>query len=279
VGDLIHTLFGNAGANFLPYFNELLEHIDKMLVPYPERTHFDHQLAISIFDDLVEYCGPKSFEYIDHFGEAMCIYLMDANPELRQACAYGIGVCAMHGGEAYTPMVASVLGNLTEMIGDAESRSLENKNATENAISAIFKAVVHLPGCGYSLDETLPQILDWLPIVSDEEEAKYMYTELCQQLEGGNAVLMQPENLMKLFMIFAEVLGDKKIAPLKPDADAVGYVPVDFPLQSLRVRAVCVCVRARARVCGRRRARGLVRTSSQAFVLTLCSGAPPSRFL
>jgi hypothetical protein len=248
VGDLIHTLFGNAGANFLPYFNELLEHIDKMLVPYPERTHFDHQLAISIFDDLVEYCGPKSFEYIDHFGEAMCIYLMDANPELRQACAYGIGVCAMHGGEAYTPMVASVLGNLTEMIGDAESRSLENKNATENAISAIFKAVVHLPGCGYSLDETLPQILDWLPIVSDEEEAKYMYTELCQQLEGGNAVLMQPENLMKLFMIFAEVLGDKKIAPLKPDADAVGYVPVDFPLQSLRVRAVCVCVRARARV-------------------------------
>ena len=100
VGDLIHTLFGNAGVGFLRYFNDLLPHVVKMLQPFPVRTHCVHHLAISIFDDLVEYCGPRSFEYAEHFAEAMVAYLSDPQPELRQACAYGIGVCALHGGEA-----------------------------------------------------------------------------------------------------------------------------------------------------------------------------------
>ena len=38
------------------------------------------------------------------------------------------------------------LGTLNEMIAQPDSRSQENRDATENAISAIIKAVINMPG-------------------------------------------------------------------------------------------------------------------------------------
>ena len=78
----------------------------------------------------------------------------------------------------YTPMVTSALGTLYEMIAQPDARSQENRDATENAISAIVKAVINMPGVGATLNDALPQILDWLPIVSDAEEANYVYTQV-----------------------------------------------------------------------------------------------------
>ena len=65
MGDLIHALFSTHKEAFLPVFDQLLPYFSKLL----ETTHpwSDHQWGICIFDDLVEYGGPNSLNYQQHF--------------------------------------------------------------------------------------------------------------------------------------------------------------------------------------------------------------------
>jgi len=220
VGDLIHELFKIAGDHFLEYFDKLLGSITKMLDP-ETRTHFDHQLAISIFDDVIRYCdGATSSRYLAYFGEAMVVYL--THPEdssLRQSCAYGVGVAAVYGGEPYAEFVAASIEGLQAIVTDEGATQDTNREATENGISALLKISLHMPmpDQGITVETILPHALDWLlltPITVDIEEGDFVYKELCRLLKEGNEILCDPENLTKLFIIFATVLGEK-VAPLK----------------------------------------------------------------
>ena len=58
---------------------------------FQEQTHpwSDHQWGLCIFDDLVEYTGPQSLNYQQHFINPMLHYITDPQPEVRQAAAYG----------------------------------------------------------------------------------------------------------------------------------------------------------------------------------------------
>lgn len=51
----IHQLFGFAGADFLPYFDNLYKYWLAMLEP--GRHYTDLQWALCVFDDIIEFCG------------------------------------------------------------------------------------------------------------------------------------------------------------------------------------------------------------------------------
>ena len=87
-----------------------------------EHPWSDHQWGLCIFDDLIEYTGPTSLHYQQHFVQQMLHYVCDAQPEVRQAAAYGCGVMGQHGGPNYASICAQAIPRLTEMIQQQNSR-------------------------------------------------------------------------------------------------------------------------------------------------------------
>ena len=65
LGDLIHALFSTHKEAFLPVFDQLLPLLSKLLEPNHPWT--DHQWGLCVFDDLIEYGGPNSLNYQQHF--------------------------------------------------------------------------------------------------------------------------------------------------------------------------------------------------------------------
>ena len=102
---------------------------------------------------------------------------------------------------------------LVKVITDPNSRSVENINPTENAISAVTKLLKYRPEAT-SLDEILPHWLSWLPTWEDEDEAVHIYGFLCDLVESNNAIILGANNanLPRLVAIMAEVFSRKSLA-------------------------------------------------------------------
>lgn len=121
----------------------------------PERPWSDHQWALCVFDDIIEFGGPECAKYQDIFLRPMIQYISDKSAEVRQAAAYGCGVLGQFGGEGFAQACAEALPKLMEVISDPESRSPENVNPTENAISAVTK-ILKYNNKAINVDEILP---------------------------------------------------------------------------------------------------------------------------
>jgi len=67
----------------------------------PEMPWPDHQWALCIFDDAIEYGGPACAKYQEYFLQPMLNYVTDKSAEVRQAAVYGWGVLGQFGGEAF----------------------------------------------------------------------------------------------------------------------------------------------------------------------------------
>ena len=71
---------------------------------------------------------------------------------------------------------------LFQVINAPESRSRENVNATENAVSAVTKICKYNRG-NIALNEVIPALLAALPITEDKEEAPHVYGYVCDLIE------------------------------------------------------------------------------------------------
>lgn len=203
IADILHALFTTHKSSFFPYFDQICGHFVKLLSP--ERSWSDHQWALCVFDDVIEFGGPECAKYQEYFLRPMIQYVSDNSAEVRQAAAYGCGVLGQYGGEAFAQACAEALPRLMEVINDPESRSPENVNPTENAISAVTK-ILKYNNKAINVDEILPHWLSWLPVVEDEDEAPYVYGYLCDLIEANHVAVLGPNNsnLPRLISFFAE---------------------------------------------------------------------------
>ena len=71
---------------------------------------------------------------------------------------------------------------LVQVIQHPDSRSVENVNPTENAISAVAKICKYRPGA-VNANEIIPLFVSWLPVYEDEDEAVHIYGYLCDLIE------------------------------------------------------------------------------------------------
>ncbi|XP_076645854.1 karyopherin beta 3 [Halictus rubicundus] len=205
IADILHALFMTYKSAFFPYFDQICGHFVKLLSP--DRPWSDHQWALCVFDDVIEFGGPECAKYQEYFLRPMIQYVSDKSAEVRQAAAYGCGVLGQYGGEAFAQACAEALPRLMEVINDPESRSPENVNPTENAISAVTK-ILKYNNKAINVDEILPHWLSWLPVVEDEDEAPYVYGYLCDLIESNHVAVLGPNNanLPRLISFFAEAL-------------------------------------------------------------------------
>jgi hypothetical protein len=105
---------------------------------------------------VIEFLGPASVKYQEHFVQPLLHYLGSPQAEVRQAAAYGAGVLGQFGGPAYAAVCASAFPKLAEMIQAPGSREPESINPTENAISAATKILKWNSSAITNLAEMLP---------------------------------------------------------------------------------------------------------------------------
>ena len=82
LGDLIHALFSTHKEAMIPVFDQLLPSVVKLL----DRGHpwSDHQWGLCIFDDVVEFLGPASAKYQEHFLQPILHYVTSQQPEVSR---------------------------------------------------------------------------------------------------------------------------------------------------------------------------------------------------
>ncbi|KAK6633230.1 hypothetical protein RUM44_003831 [Polyplax serrata] len=203
VADVLHSLFATYKTSFYPYFDQLVGHFVKLLAP--GRSWADHQWALCVLDDTIEYGGPACVKYQAYFLPAILSYIQDRSPDVRQAAVYGCGVLGQFGGDSFAGFCAEALPRLVEVINDPDSRSKENINPTENAISAVTKILKH-NSSSINVDEVLPHWLSWLPVWEDVDESPHVYGYLCDLIQANHPVVLgtNNSNIPKLIAILAE---------------------------------------------------------------------------
>ncbi|XP_047523500.1 importin-5 [Pieris napi] len=214
VADVLHALMAAYRDAFYPHLDSLLPHLVQLLAP--SRPYADRQWAICIFDDVIEFGGPACVKYQDIFLEPMLNGLREREPEIKQAAAYGCGVLAQFAGPHFAAACARAVPLLAALIAEPDSRSVENINATENAISAVAK-IIKYNHSQINRDEIIRHWLTWLPVVEAADEAPHVYGLLCELVSGGHASLHTPDAVPRVIAIIAEAF----LTDVVPHDDAV----------------------------------------------------------
>lgn len=176
-----HTAMKHHTPAFLPFWERLLP-IYAHFVQSEDPTQ--RQWALCIYDDALEFGGPASWAYHDHIITPLVTGIRDPAPANRQAAAYGAGVAASKGGDAWGEFCAGVLPLLFECCARGDARDEDHVYATENACAAIAKIVKFQ---GEKLGDSQGVVGGWLetlPVVNDEEAAPFAYSFLAELVEG-----------------------------------------------------------------------------------------------
>ncbi|MBA0803532.1 hypothetical protein Gohar_013734, partial [Gossypium harknessii] len=205
LGDLLGTLIKTFKASFLPFFQELTSYITPMWGK--DKTAEERRVAICIFDDIAEHCREAALKYYETYLPFLLEACNDESPDVRQAAAFGVGLCAEFGGSVFKPLIQEALSRLNAVIRHPNALHLDNVMAYDNAVSALGKI------CQFHRDsidaaQILPAWLSCLPIKGDLIEAKIVHEQLCSMVERSDQELLGPNNqyLPKIVSVFAEVL-------------------------------------------------------------------------
>jgi len=215
IAEVVGTLVKFHRSTFLYAFQDLAPLILQMVQKGNNAS--ERQLAVCIFDDIVEYTAEQSYPLFNHFVPLMLEYATDPHPGVRQASCYGLGVCAQNGGVIFKPLVPKTLEILIQVINQPGSRE-DEKSAppTENAISSVGKIIQYqgdvLAGKLAQLVETW---LGWLPIEVDVIEAKVVHNQLCHFIKTMNSFVFGPNgrNLAKVLNIFGRIVDTDLVTP------------------------------------------------------------------
>eukprot|EP01090_Pellita_catalonica_P016710 TRINITY_DN4861_c0_g1_i1.p1 TRINITY_DN4861_c0_g1~~TRINITY_DN4861_c0_g1_i1.p1 ORF type:complete len:1108 (-),score=211.60 TRINITY_DN4861_c0_g1_i1:685-3954(-) len=213
LSELITRVMKCQKESFLPVFTkELVPSLVQMLQPNAQWQH--RQLALCIFDDVVEYSGVHSLPLFNYFFQPMSNYIEDPNHDVRQAAVYGIGVCAQVAGEKFRQFVPDLVKRMSAVISHPNARKKPNIACTENAISA-FGKICQYQGAAFNQDQGIELWFSFLPVQEDKIEAKVIYNQLCNFLEAKpNAIFGQNyQRLPKVLDIFTHILGTELTDP------------------------------------------------------------------
>ncbi|GAB4851477.1 Importin-5 [Ancistrocladus abbreviatus] len=211
IDNCLSNLIKTFKASFFPFFDELSTYLTPMWGN--DKTPRERNFAICIFDSIVEQCGEAALKYFDPYLYQLLNASNDEQPDVQQAAAYGLGLCAEFGGSAFTPVVGDALPLLIDMTSHPNSKNYENLYAYDNAVSAICKIILFHRD---SIDaaQVVPLWLNCLPIRDDVAEAKYVHEQLCSMVERSDGDLLGPnnENLPKIVAVLAEAIIIEELA-------------------------------------------------------------------
>lgn len=206
VGECLGELMRVFKGAFKPMMDDLAPFMVMMMDK--QRPTTERRVGICIFDDAVENMGEAAHTLFPVFLPLVLEAAMDPAAEVRQSSAYGLGVCASHGGPSFTPFVPGVVARLGQVVGMQGSKDEENVAATDNAISALGKICQHQSQASFDSAQVLSVWLRHLPIREDKAEAKVVHAHLCQLIKSSDPRVLGPgnQNLPHIVGVLLEVL-------------------------------------------------------------------------
>ncbi|EAS32990.3 importin beta-3 subunit [Coccidioides immitis RS] len=201
-----HTIFKNHGASFLPAWERILPFYDAFVVT-SEPTQ--RQWALCVIDDVLEFCGERSWNYKDHIIQPLINGMRDDNAANRQAASYGVGIAAQKGGIAWSEFVAASIPTLFQVTQHREARAEDHVFATENACASIAKILHFNASKVQNPQEVAENWINTLPILNDEEAAPYGYSFLAQLIDQRNPAVFA--NAEKAFTYVVQALDAESI--------------------------------------------------------------------
>ncbi|SMR60448.1 unnamed protein product [Zymoseptoria tritici ST99CH_1E4] len=196
-----HTIFKHQGQTFLPHWERLLNYYD-LFVTNQDPTQ--RQWALCILDDVLEFCGPASWNYYSHIAQPLVDGMRDDQAANRQAACYGVGVAAHKGGQQWAEFAAGSLPILFDVTRRPNARSEDDAFATENACASIAKVLHFNHAKVQNIPEVVNAWVDTLPVVNDEEAAPYAYSFLAQLIDEQAPAVMQKAS--QCFQYIAQAL-------------------------------------------------------------------------
>ena len=198
-----HTIMKQHSPTFLPHWEALLPYYSKFVT---SRDPTNRQWALCIFDDLLEFCGPQSWSYSSHIIQPLIDGVRDPIAANRQAAAYGAGVAAAKGGDAWSDFANTSLPLLFQATKLLEAREEDHVFATENACAAIAKILHFNSSKVANVQEVVNHWIDTLPVVNDDEAAPFAYSFLAELIERRNPAVVTAPASAKVFRFIAEAL-------------------------------------------------------------------------
>ncbi|KAG0647419.1 Importin beta sal3 [Hyphodiscus hymeniophilus] len=206
-----HCIFKNHGVNFLPAWERLHGTYESFL---KSQDPTQRQWGLCIMDDVLEFCGDRSWGYSNYIIEPLVAGCRDTAPANRQAAAYGIGVAAHKGGQQWSTFLGAAVEVLFQMTQFPSARGDDDVYATENACAAIAKILHFNASAVQNQQQVITRWIDTLPIVNDEEAAPYAYAYLSELIEQQvhSRVDIYPQNpavvsqAAKVFVFIAQAL-------------------------------------------------------------------------
>lgn len=175
-----HCIFKNHGVAFLEPWERLHATYEAFL---KSQDPTQRQWGLCIMDDVLEFCGERSWNYNAAIIEPLIAGCRDSAPANRQAAAYGVGVAAHKGGPQWSQFLGAAIEVLFQVTQFPNARGDDDVYATENACAAIAK-VMHYNASGVqNQPQVISQWLNTLPVVNDEEAAPYAYAYLSQLID------------------------------------------------------------------------------------------------
>jgi hypothetical protein len=184
----------------------------------------DHiKFAIYIIDDIIEYIGPA------RIGSAwlglkdpLLTYSVSANPEIRQAACYGLGVFAINTlPELFAGSGPQIVSALVQAVDHNVGKgNPAYHHARDNAVSALGKILKHQTG-SVNLAEIVPFWVNHLPLKHDKAEARIMHGMLADFVVQNERALVESEG-----QVFTGILG--KIVHVLSNLLETKLIPTDF---------------------------------------------------
>ncbi|CAH0478879.1 unnamed protein product [Peronospora belbahrii] len=211
LAECIGTLAKIHGAGFFPVFMALLwEKVAALAAP--GCLIEDRRLALFVVDDVLEHCGGTAMRSLDVFLPVLIRALREVNePGLVQAAAFGVGMCASQGGEAFAPHAEQCLQLLRNVVAHPLAHSPEQRNATDNAVAALGKFCEFQSG---AVDAAVlfPQWLELLPLRGDLEESLAVSRRLCRYVTDRHPLVLGTpgfRHLGKVVTVLSAVADEK----------------------------------------------------------------------
>jgi hypothetical protein len=151
-----------------------------------ERSASERSVALSTWAAWLRYGGPRGLAYLPQVFPAFAAYLRDTEPQVQEAAAYGIRICAEYIEPAlFTTMDRThhIAAALELMMRQGNGREDEDtEKAADNAASALLRIAMHQPQCLPS-PATLKLVLEYLPVQVDIQEADSVVSALIHLLQ------------------------------------------------------------------------------------------------
>ncbi len=143
------------------------------------------KIAIYIFDDLIEFCGPQAAALVPTFVPYLLKCAVSDSVVVRQPSCYGLGICAKFvDPSVMAPYCTEAIRVLMSSATRADAHEELSLACTDNSISAIGK-FIQFQGAGGSFNpaEVVPHFFALLPLEEDDTEGPNVYSLLCSLVE------------------------------------------------------------------------------------------------